>query len=96
MIKILLHFMACYLIADVTFNFIPKRIGWDGYWGSIIPVLIAVAVSCAIGVGKEFFDLWQGESFSAGDLTMDISGAFAWLFVVKIGEVLPWNKRKSM
>lgn len=92
MIKILLHFMACYLIADVVFNFIPKRIGRNEYWQPIIPVLIATAAACLVGGGKEFFDLWQGESFSAGDLTMDVSGAFAWLFVMKIGEVLPWNK----
>lgn len=96
MIKILLHFMACYLMADVTYNFIPKSIGRDEYWRPIIPGLIAIAVSCMFGLGKEFFDLWQGESFSAGDLTMDVSGAFTWMFVMKLGEELSWNKRKSM
>ena len=38
------------------------------------------------GVGKEFFDLWQGEAFSVGDLTVDFSGALAWLFILLIGE----------
>lgn len=92
MIKILLHFMACYLIADVTYNFIPKRMGRSEYWQPLIPVLLATAVACMFGVGKEVVDLCQGESFSAGDITMDLTGAFAWLFVMKIGEILPWNK----
>jgi hypothetical protein len=92
MIKTLLHLMACYLMADVIYNFIPKKMGRDEYWGPLIPVLIATAAACIVGMGKEFFDLWQGEAFSAGDITMDVSGAFAWLFVMKIGEVLPWRR----
>jgi hypothetical protein len=82
MIKILLHFMACYLIADVVYEFLPRKIGGDAYWQPIIPRLIAVAASCLAGVGKEFFDLWQGEPFSAGDLTVDFSGALLWLFLL--------------
>lgn len=88
MTKILLHFMACYLIADVIYEFLPRRIGKDWYWQSIIPRLIAVFVSCVAGVGKELFDKGQGEVFSAGDLTMDFSGALAWLFVLLIGEAI--------
>lgn len=90
--KILLHAMACYLIADVIYGFIPKRIGRDEYWQPIIPMLIAVTIACLVGVGKEFFDVWQGEAFSGGDLTMDVMGAFMWLFILKIREMLPWNK----
>jgi len=86
MIKILLHFMACYLIADITYTLLPKTIGKDVYWQPIIPRLIAVAVSCFAGISKEFFDLWQGEPFSAGDLTIDFSGALAWLFLLLISE----------
>jgi hypothetical protein len=88
MIKILLHFMACYIIADVVYTFLPRKIGADAYWQPIIPRLIAVATSCLAGVGKEFYDLWQGESFSAGDLTVDFSGALAWLFLLLIAEVI--------
>jgi len=84
--KILLHLMACYLIADVVYEFLPRKIGGDWYWQPIIPRLIAVFVSCMAGVGKEFFDLWQGEVFSVGDITMDCSGALAWLFILLIGE----------
>ena len=84
MTKILLHFMACYLIANVTYTFLPKRIGKDVYWQPIIPRLIAVAVSSLIGISKEFYDLWQGEPFSAGDLTMDFTGALVWLFLLLI------------
>jgi len=86
MIKILLHFMACYIIANLIYTFLPKKIGNDSYWQPIIPRLIAVFVSCAAGIGKEFFDLWQGEAFSAGDLTVDFSGALAWLFLLLISE----------
>lgn len=82
MIKILLHGMACYIIANLVYTFLPKKIGNDVYWQPIIPRLIAVFASCIIGVGKEFYDKWQGEEFSAGDLTVDISGAFIWLFAL--------------
>lgn len=84
MIKILLHFMACYLIANVTYTFLPRRIGKDVYWQPIIPRLIAVAVASLVGILKEFYDLWQGEQFSAGDLTMDFTGALGWLFLLLI------------
>lgn len=84
--KVLLHLMACYVIADVTYEFLPRKIGNDEYWQPIIPRLIAVFVSCVVGVGKEFFDKWQGEMFSAGDISMDCTGALAWLFVLLIGE----------
>ena len=78
--------MACYLIADVVYTLMPRLIGKDAYWQPIIPRLIAVAVSCLVGIGKELFDLWQGEPFSAGDLTVDFSGALAWLFLLLISE----------
>ena len=94
MIKILLHFMACYLIADITYTLLPKTIGKDAYWQPIIPRLIAIAISGLAGIGKEFFDLWQGEPFSAGDLTVDISGAFAWLFLLLISEVIYKRSRQ--
>jgi len=80
--------MACYLIADVVYESLPRKIGDDTYWQPIIPRLIAVFVSCVAGVGKEFYDLWQGEMFSVGDLTIDFSGALAWLFVLLIGEAI--------
>ena len=76
MIKILLHGMACYIIANLIYTFPPKKIGNDSYWQPIIPRLIAVFVSCLVGIAKEFYDKWQGEAFSAGDLTVDFSGAF--------------------
>ncbi len=86
MIKILLHGMACYIIANLVYTFLPKKIGSDLYWQPIIPRLTAVFVSCAAGIGKEFFDKWQGEAFSAGDLTVDFSGALIWLFALLISE----------
>ena len=86
MIKILLHGMACYIIANLIYTFLPKKIGNDSYWQPIIPRLIAVFVSCLAGIGKEFYDLWQGEAFSAGDLTVDFSGALIWLFALLISE----------
>lgn len=88
MIKILLHFMACYIIANLIYTFLPKKIGNDSYWQPIIPRLIAVFTSCIVGVGKEFFDRWQGEEFSAGDLTVDISGAFIWIFALLLSDVI--------
>ena len=84
--KILLHAMACYVIANFIYTFLPKKIGGDEYWQPIIPRLIAVGFSCLVGIGKEFFDLWQGEAFSAGDLTVDFSGALIWLFALLISE----------
>lgn len=86
MIKILLHGMACYIIANLVYTFLPKKIGNDVYWQPIIPRLIAVFASCIVGVGKEIYDKWQGEEFSAGDLTVDISGAFIWLFALLLSE----------
>ena len=86
MIKILLHFMACYLIADVAYTLLPRLIGKDPYWQPIIPRLTAVFVSCLVGIAKEFYDFWQGEAFSAGDLTVDFSGALIWLFALLISE----------
>jgi len=94
MIKILLHFMACYLIADVAYTLLPRLIGKDAYWQPIIPRLIAIAISGLAGIGKEFFDLWQGEPFSAGDLTVDFSGALAWLFLLLISEVIYKHSRQ--
>jgi len=84
--KILLHAMACYVIANLTYTFLPKKIGNDLYWQPIIPRLMAVFVSFLVGIGKEFYDLWQGEAFSAGDLTVDFSGALIWLFALLISE----------
>lgn len=84
MIKILLHGMACYIIANLVYTFLPKKIGSDAFWQPIIPRLIAVFASCIVGVGKEFYDKWQGEPFSAGDLTMDFTGALGWLFLLLI------------
>ena len=78
--------MACYVIANLTYTFLSKKIGNDLYWQPIIPRLIAVFVSCLAGIGKEFYDLWQGEAFSAGDLTVDFSGALIWLFALLISE----------
>lgn len=80
--------MACYLIADWVYKALPHRIGRDWCWQPIIPRLIAVAASCLAGVGKELFDLWQGEPFSAGDLTVDFSGALLWLFLILITNVI--------
>lgn len=84
--KILLHGMACYIIANLVYTYLPKKIGSDAYWQTIIPRLIAIFVSCAVGVAKEFHDKLQGEEFSAGDLTIDISGAFIWLFALLLSE----------
>ena len=86
MTKILLHGMACYIIAQLVYTFLPKKIGGDAYWQPIIPRLIAVFVSCVAGTAKEFYDLWQGELFSAGDLTVDFSGALIWLFALLLSE----------
>ena len=92
--KILLHAMACYIIANLIYTFLPKKIGNDSYWQPIIPRLIAIAISGLAGIGKEFFDLWQGEPFSAGDLTVDFSGALAWLFLLLISEVIYKHSRQ--
>ena len=93
--KILLHAMACYVIASLTYTFLPKKIGNDLYWQPIIPRLIAVGVSCLVGVGKELFDLWQGEAFSAGDLTVDFSGALIWLFALLLSDEIYKSYAKS-
>lgn len=91
MIKILLHFMACYLVADVTYNFIPKTIGSDAYWGPLIPMLLATGVACLVGIGKELWDKYHDkETISAGDLTVDFTGALVWFFIPKIAELLPY------
>ena len=97
MIKILLHGMACYIIAQLTYTFLPKKIGYDLYWQTIIPRLIAVFVSCMTGIAKEFYDKWQGEPFSVGDLTIDFSGALIWLFALLLSEEIYKShvKRKS-
>jgi len=84
--KVLLHGMACYIIANLVYTFLPKKIGSDLYWQPIIPRLTAVFVSCIVGIAKEFYDKWQGEAFSAGDLTVDFSGALIWLFALLISE----------
>jgi len=90
MIKFLLHFLSCYLIADVTFDFLPL-IGSDLYWQPIIPKLIAIAVSFAVGIGKELWDKYHDhEAMSLGDLTIDACGALAWLFVPLVAELMPW------
>lgn len=93
--KILLHAMACYVIANFIYTFLPKKIGNDLYWQSIIPRLTAVFVSCIVGIVKEFYDKWQGEPFSAGDLTIDISGAFIWLFALLLSEQIYKSYAKS-
>ena len=93
--KILLHAMACYVIANLTYTFLPKKIGNDLYWQPIIPRLTAVFVSCLVGIAKEFYDKWQGEPFSAGDLTIDISGAFIWLFALLLSEQIYKSYAKS-
>lgn len=86
----ILHFMVCYFIADVVFNFLPI-IGVDPYWQFVAPRLIAVAVACLIGFGKELWDKYiDKESISASDLTWDAVGAFSWLFIPLIAEIMPW------
>jgi len=87
--------MACYVIANLTYTFLPKKIGNDLYWQPIIPRLTAVFVSCLTGIGKEFYDLWQGESFSAGDLAIDISGALIWLFALLLSDEIYKSYAKS-
>ena len=82
--------MACYLVADFTFNLLPV-IGVDPYWQFVAPRLIAVAVACLVGLGKELWDKYiDKETISAGDLTIDIVGAFTWLFLPLIAELMPW------
>ena len=94
--KMLLHGMACYVIANLVYTFLPKKIGSDNaYWQTIIPRLIAVFISCLVGIGKEFFDKWQGEEFSAGDLTVDFTGAFIWLFALLLSEQIYKSYAKS-
>ena len=78
--------MACYIVADVTYTLLPKRIGRDDYWQPIIPRLIAVGMSCLVGIGKEIYDKWQGEQLSAGDLTVDFSAAILWLILLLLSE----------
>ena len=83
--------MACYLIADVTYNFLPKFIGRDSYRGPLLPLLIATAISCLVGIGKELWDKYHDkEKISAGDLTVDFFGALTWFFIPKIAEILPY------
>ena len=93
--KVLLHGMACYIIANLVYTFLPKKIGSDLYWQPIIPRLTAVFVSCIVGIAKEFYDKWQGEAFSAGDLTVDFSGAFIWLFALLLSEQIYKSYAKS-
>lgn len=96
MIKILLHFLTCYVIADFTYNFLPPSIGTDLYWQTIIPKLIAVTVACLFGIGKELWDKYHDhEKISAGDLTVDFSGALAWMFLPLIAELMPWIPNTS-
>jgi hypothetical protein len=92
MIKILLHFMSCYLIADITYNCLPFLMGNDEYWQPIIPKLIAISVSFAVGIGKELWDKYHDkESISGGDLTVDAIGALAWVFLPLITSLFPWK-----
>ena len=92
MIKILLHFLMCYFIADVVYNLLPTFIGKDEYWQPIIPTLIACGVACLAGIGKELWDKYHDkESINAGDLTMDFMGAGAWLVMPLIGQIFPWK-----
>lgn len=91
MIKILLHFLSCYVIADFAYNIMPPEIGGDLYWQTIIPKLIAIAVSFGFGIGKELWDKYHDhEELSLGDLTVDAVGALAWLFLPLIAELMPW------
>ena len=82
--------MACYLVADFTFNLLPV-IGTDPYWQFVAPRIIAVAVACLVGFGKELWDKYHDhETISAGDLTVDAIGALAWLFLPLVAEQLSW------
>ncbi len=82
--------MACYIVADFTFNLLPV-IGTDPYWQFVAPRIIAVAVACLVGFGKELWDKYvDKEMISVGDLTVDAMGAFTWLFFPLVAEVLPW------
>ena len=89
--KIILHFACTYLVADFIYNLLPRTIGSDPYWMSMIPPLIAFALACLAGIGKELWDKYHdGESIDPGDLTIDFTAAIIWLLLPKFGEVLPW------
>lgn len=85
MIDMLLHVLACYAVVDFAYNFLPRYIGKDEYWKPIIPKLIAMGIGCLVGAGKELWDLAHGGGISASDITMDLTGIFAWLFIPLIG-----------
>jgi len=85
MIDSLLHLLACYAVVDFAYNFLPRYIGKDEYWKPIIPKLIAMGIGCLVGAGKELWDLTHGGYISASDVTMDLTGIFAWLFIPLIG-----------
>jgi hypothetical protein len=90
-IKIILHFVVTFFLAQVVYTFLPATIGIDPYWGPIIPALIAFSAACLAGIGKELWDKYHDhESIDAGDLTVDVSAAIFWLILPKIAEVMPW------
>jgi hypothetical protein len=90
-IKIILHFAVTYLVADFIYNFLPRTIGHDPYWMTMMSPLIAFTVACLVGIGKELWDKYHDhESIDAGDLTVDFTAAIIWLLLPKIGEVMPW------
>ena len=90
-IKIILHFACTYLVADFIYNLLPVTIGSDQYWMNMISPLIAFALACLAGIGKELWDKYHDhESIDAGDLTVDFTAAIIWLILPRIGEVLPW------
>lgn len=87
--------MACYIVADFTFNLLPVM-GTDPYWQYVAPRLIAVTVACLVGFGKELWDKYiDKETLSAGDLTVDAMGALSWMFLPLIAELLPWIPQTS-
>lgn len=89
--KIILHFAVTYLVADFIYNFLPVNMGNDLYWQAKIPALIAFALACLAGIGKELWDKYHDhESIDPGDLTVDFTAAIIWLILPRIGEVMPW------
>jgi hypothetical protein len=91
MIEALLHFLACYFITDVTYNFLSPSIGGNEYWQTLIPRLLAMGIAGLVAVGKELWDKYHDKEFiSAWDMAWNAAGILGWIFVQLVAELMPW------